>query len=1376
MKKGGKYRFEILEVNIDQKTTVISDLNGHTYIVRGEHGIVGDTVELIVANIKQEGNNSKYYFSQEISNDGKYRFSGLYTLKIVNIVFEGKFKVLECRDRDRNFKIRIPSSFEYFEGDSILCRPNWILGNDIDFYVITLDQNHVFEVDDEYMMTVKYVEKDLRHVFIHSSVKVDEREYETRIICSPWVFHVKDKINNVLAKYLGDGKWELNYSKISCPLYDMGKEYSITLEKELNEGFYLGKTKDGIEVRVLQPFSIVEHEFLRKDFKYQYNGLDNKGYLLFRQKLVFSDIIESKALKVIAFDNIRSEYKNNSEVYDKLFNDYDSKNNLWVLSYGNALFSVIDDKVRNNQWDTAFLISEVLEKIEHWIIESGYLKSFSLTQRETIKNNAVSYLREVDVLSKAISIIIEHDFDRLITSLRKQLNSNSFDISIIKIGLSTASKVFELCSELPSKTIELLNLICNSLILKNIDCSASLNRLINSVVRYQDSLQREIYSQVFINPGNQAKYFNSKEGIKTCILLLIWIVKLSNRSGQQLFQLMLFRHLAFYHPDINAKEKFILSAIKVLTSQQPIYNDLFNKYNLVEDDILDIVREIGDSSHSRMIESNTKPQSSSLVKVDQYNSFGYIFRSDDVTFFLPFKEKNTKLKKGEEVNVEVVAFEPISKLGLVTQSYQKTVLKQDGLDIRAGVGNVVKGIIKNVVDFGIFVNLGERDGLLHSSNVSHSTTDLKKIFTVGDEITVRVLSIDDGKIELDRISVLNELSQEIKFRNGDKATGTVFRIDESHGIFLELDNGANGYINKNNVFFNNRPKLLSNCFVIGEVLTATVIRYDRKKGYELSIKQNFEKNPIGSLVIKGNEYDAKVILVNDIKQQVGQRLGIEDISSWSPSEYYCPKCQRENYSKEKEVQSFLEISNNNNKNWQCLWCDYKSSEQLVVKLLDFPVIGYFPTDHLMIEDIKRLVGQEFTVKVEEITKGSFVRVDILNIEHEIEARPKDISLSKRASAEMGFVYEQFAFTSSDYKEDLINLCKYFFGFSGMARSYFHSFFNEYSGFINQISNFSVSDRSILSSKASDLVEYFSSETKAIESFPILTHIINSLKIMSLLKDDEADTLEKYIFLAKENKDSIELVETINLAISFTCMPDKYLREDIWELLLFSFKNYLFLIEENELDKEIVELRKRIRNIIGGNIEDELIECKGSFLIPIPSKSDLVKLKSLENKLHSTSSTEEKDKLKDEILKLKNPSVTKEKKEIVTISWVKTIAAFANTNGGELLIGVGENEKGDLVLNGIEKDLKFFKNEDNMLLSFDSQFEKFIGNEFQRLVKLKLVRMHGDKKVLHVSVAKSDIPVFVRYRNEEQFFIRRNVSTIKLTMREFSDYKDMRFVR
>lgn len=135
------------------------------------------------------------------------------------------------------------------------------------------------------------------------------------------------------------------------------------------------------------------------------------------------------------------------------------------------------------------------------------------------------------------------------------------------------------------------------------------------------------------------------------------------------------------------------------------------------------------------------------------------------------------------------------------------------------------------------------------------------------------------------------------------------------------------------------------------------------------------------------------------------------------------------------------------------------------------------------------------------------------------------------------------------------------------------------------------------------------------------------------------------------------------------------------------------------------------------------------------------------------------------------AVTNEMKEIVIMSWIKTIAAFGNSNGGELLIGIGEDKDGTLELLGLEKDLKHLKSKDNILTSLDDIFAKYIGNEYHRLIKSQFVSMDANKIVLYIKVEKSNNPIFVRVKKgEEAFYIRRNASSIKLSMSEAMNYK------
>ncbi|MCB0419900.1 MAG: S1 RNA-binding domain-containing protein, partial [Bdellovibrionales bacterium] len=106
-------------------------------------------------------------------------------------------------------------------------------------------------------------------------------------------------------------------------------------------------------------------------------------------------------------------------------------------------------------------------------------------------------------------------------------------------------------------------------------------------------------------------------------------------------------------------------------------------------------------------------------------------------------------------------------------------------------GSVVKGIVKNITDYGAFIDLGGMDGLLHITDMSWGRVKHpSEILNVGDELDVKVLKFDDSK---ERVSLgLKQLREdpwadvETKFKIGTKLEGTIVSLAD-YGAFVELD-------------------------------------------------------------------------------------------------------------------------------------------------------------------------------------------------------------------------------------------------------------------------------------------------------------------------------------------------------------------------------------------------------------------------------------------------------------------------------------------------------------------------------------------------------------------------------------------------------------
>lgn len=117
---------------------------------------------------------------------------------------------------------------------------------------------------------------------------------------------------------------------------------------------------------------------------------------------------------------------------------------------------------------------------------------------------------------------------------------------------------------------------------------------------------------------------------------------------------------------------------------------------------------------------------------------------------------------------------------------------------------------------------------------------------------------------------------------------------------------------------------------------------------------------------------------------------------------------------------------------------------------------------------------------------------------------------------------------------------------------------------------------------------------------------------------------------------------------------------------------------------------------------------------------------------------------------------------IEIAWLKTVAAFMNSDGGILLIGVADS--GDIL--GTEADN--FANEDKCRLHFKNMLNTHIGAEFTRFIHLKIVHLKN-KSILIVECERVRRPVFLSIGKQEEFFIRSGPSSIKLTMSQMVKY-------
>ena len=163
------------------------------------------------------------------------------------------------------------------------------------------------------------------------------------------------------------------------------------------------------------------------------------------------------------------------------------------------------------------------------------------------------------------------------------------------------------------------------------------------------------------------------------------------------------------------------------------------------------------------------------------------------------------------------------------------------------VGQIVDGVIKNITDYGAFIDLGGIDGLLHVTDMSWGRINHpSEMFQVGDELKVKVLKFDP---ETERVSLgLKQLQPDpwvdagFKYPIGKRIQGKVVSLTD-YGAFVELEPGIEGLIHVSEMSWTKRVKHPSKVVSIGDSVEAVVLDVDdANRKISLGMKQ-IEPNP-----------------------------------------------------------------------------------------------------------------------------------------------------------------------------------------------------------------------------------------------------------------------------------------------------------------------------------------------------------------------------------------------------------------------------------------------------------------------------------------------------------------------------------------------------
>jgi small subunit ribosomal protein S1 len=343
-------------------------------------------------------------------------------------------------------------------------------------------------------------------------------------------------------------------------------------------------------------------------------------------------------------------------------------------------------------------------------------------------------------------------------------------------------------------------------------------------------------------------------------------------------------------------------------------------------DEVDVLLEYHEDENGEIVLSKEK-----ATKIKVWDEISKIYKDDGVIE----GRVVSKVKGGLSVDIGVQAFLPGSQVdlrpvrnldSLIGQQYQFKILKynkkrrnvvlsrrvllekereelkSDTLD-RLEEGKVLNGVVKNITEYGVFVDLGGIDGLLHITDMSWGRVGHpSEMCSIGDSIEVMVLNFDPEK---ERVSLgLKQLTEDPwssvnkRYPEGERVTGRVVSLTD-YGAFVELEPGIEGLIHVSEMSWTAKVRHPSKVVSVGDVVEAVVLNLNKdNKRISLGMKQ-VEPNPwdvIGEKYPVGTTIQGKIKNITDFGLFIGIDEGIDGLVhisdlSWTkrikhPSELY----------------------------------------------------------------------------------------------------------------------------------------------------------------------------------------------------------------------------------------------------------------------------------------------------------------------------------------------------------------------------------------------------------------------------------------------------------------------------------------------------------
>jgi small subunit ribosomal protein S1 len=368
--------------------------------------------------------------------------------------------------------------------------------------------------------------------------------------------------------------------------------------------------------------------------------------------------------------------------------------------------------------------------------------------------------------------------------------------------------------------------------------------------------------------------------------------------------------------------------------------------------------------------------------------------------------RNMDVYLGKKYKFKVIKFN--KKRGNIVLS-RRAILESERDNLKAQTADTMKegatvvGLVKNITDYGAFIDLGGIDGLLHITDMSWGRIKHpSEVISVGAEINVKILKYDTEK---ERVSLgMKQLTEDpwtavaSQFPIGSKAKGKVVSLAE-YGAFVELGNGIEGLIHVSEMSWTKRVKHANQIVQVDQEVDVQVLAIDfENRKISLGMKQ-LQANP---WVEMKESYPPGTIIEGEVKSitDFGVFIGIEDgidglvhISdfSWTkrvnhPSEMFAKgaKVRAVVLGVDTENERFsLGVKQLESDPWSQIETKYgigTQHEVKVTKTVDFGAFVELESDIEGLIHISELTTEKITTVEDAVKVGSKIKAEVISID------------------------------------------------------------------------------------------------------------------------------------------------------------------------------------------------------------------------------------------------------------------------------------------------------------------------------------------------------------------------------------------------------------